>query len=102
MSKNASPKTPQAEPRGVGCTSLVRRKRGRPLGSRKMRVTGSAITPPQHAKHYIYLDAEKRRSVVVSCPIVVTRAELQRIQGWLATLFIVGEPNAASELPTGR
>lgn len=46
-------------------------------------------------KAEILLDTERRRTVVVEAPLVVTGTEMQRIQKWIGLHFIVeDEPTA--------
>lgn len=42
-----------------------------------------------HFRHRIYLDRWKFRGVYVTAPMSVTQAEMDRIKGWIETLFIV-------------
>jgi hypothetical protein len=44
-----------------------------------------------HSQHHLYLDRWKFRGVFVTAPTTVTKAEMERIKGWMDTLFIIDE-----------
>ncbi len=52
-------------------------------------VQATVIPINPHSQHRLYLDRWKFRGVYVTAPTTVTKAEMERIKGWMETLFII-------------
>ncbi|MEW6307192.1 MAG: hypothetical protein AB1705_27380, partial [Verrucomicrobiota bacterium] len=50
------------------------------------------IEDDDRVEHSLYLDHAKRREFIIQCPLTLTRAELARVQAWIACQLIVEEP----------
>ena len=64
-------------------------------------LTPSPLSSEGNESHYLTLNAKHSRRVVIQAPPVVTRAELERIQNWLAVQLHVVENSAEVELTIG-
>lgn len=71
---------------------LVPTKETKSMGSGHVPTLDASPTNSEgNESHYLTLDARHRRRVVIQAPAFVTRAELERIQNWLAVQFHVVE-----------
>jgi hypothetical protein len=63
--------------------------------------TASSPSSEGNESHYLTLDAKHSRRVIIQAPPVVTRAELERIQNWLAVQLHVVENSKEVESTMG-